>query len=269
MTEHYDPAFDSLAAEYDNSFTRSWIGRRQRDAVWKFLENNIHVSREKTILELNCGTGEDACMLAEKGHSVLATDVSERMLEQTRLKQRERSIENLELKLLDINSPSPIPEGRRFDMVFSNFGGLNCSSPDDIKLLSASLSDCLNKDGKLILVVMGRKCIWEKIYFLFKGMRTQAGRRSGPGPVEVNLGDSVQKTWYYSPEEMTELLKDRFTKIQLRPIGLFIPPSYLESGLKRINFLKSSLLTLDRMLSRFSLFANYADHFLIEFRKKE
>ena len=92
-----DPAFDSLAVEYDDTFTQSWIGRQQRFAVWRFLEKHIQGKREKTILELNCGTGEDACMLAKKGHHVLATDVSERMLEQTRLKQRERSIENLEV----------------------------------------------------------------------------------------------------------------------------------------------------------------------------
>ncbi len=34
-------AFDSLAARYDDLFTRSMIGRAQRGAVWKVLNRNL------------------------------------------------------------------------------------------------------------------------------------------------------------------------------------------------------------------------------------
>ncbi len=35
------------------------------------------------ILELNCGTGEDAVLFSEKGFNIVATDVSEEMLKVT------------------------------------------------------------------------------------------------------------------------------------------------------------------------------------------
>lgn len=268
MKEQASPAFDSIAVEYDDVFTRSWIGQQQRAQVWRFLEKNIHVERENVILELNCGTGEDACMLAEKGHKVVATDISEFMIEQAKLKQRERSINRLELILTDMKSVASLFGNERFDLIFSNFGGLNCLSPTEIKLLSQDLAGLLQKPGKIILVVMSRKCIWEKFYFYFKGMKSQAQRRNSPGAVRVNLGKSEQKTWYYSPEEISNLFKEHFKKEKARAIGLFVPPSYLEPGIRNKNFLKIMLKGLDRIFSSFPFFANYGDHFIIELRKK-
>ena len=66
--------FDALAADYDRSFTASAIGQRMRAAVWRRLDTAF--APGERVLELNCGTGEDAVHLAERGVRVLATDVS-------------------------------------------------------------------------------------------------------------------------------------------------------------------------------------------------
>ena len=72
-------AFDTLAENYDAHFTRSSIGRAQRDAVWR---KAVEVFRgELSILELNCGTGEDALFLASQGHRVTALDASRAMID--------------------------------------------------------------------------------------------------------------------------------------------------------------------------------------------
>ena len=67
-------AFDRIAPDYDRRFTDSLIGRAQRDAVWKVLTRTFR--RDDKILELNCGTGEDAIYLASNGISVVALDAS-------------------------------------------------------------------------------------------------------------------------------------------------------------------------------------------------
>src|SRR5260370_29307377 len=71
-------AFDQLAADYDERFTYSIIGRAQRDAVWKILTNTFKAN--DNILELNCGTGEDAIFLAGRAVSLFACDASQQML---------------------------------------------------------------------------------------------------------------------------------------------------------------------------------------------
>src|ERR1700722_6109350 len=81
-------AFDHLAEDYDQIFTNSLIGRAQRNAVWKVLTETF--SQNDNILELNCGTGEDAIFLAGSGISVLACDASRQMI--VRAKERLRHI---------------------------------------------------------------------------------------------------------------------------------------------------------------------------------
>ncbi len=44
-------AFDSLAESYDDLFTRSTIGRIQRDAVWRVLANTFHPGQNILTLD--------------------------------------------------------------------------------------------------------------------------------------------------------------------------------------------------------------------------
>src|SRR5690242_7730990 len=85
-------AFDCLADQYDEVFTNSLVGRAQRNIVWNALEQSI-LSGQR-ILELNCGTGEDALHLARRNVSVVACDASARMIEVARRKLRGQGLAN-------------------------------------------------------------------------------------------------------------------------------------------------------------------------------
>jgi ubiquinone/menaquinone biosynthesis C-methylase UbiE len=78
-----DPAaFDVFAPTYDVDFTQTRLGKMLRGRVWQVLER--YFSPGDHVLELACGTGEDACWLAEWGIRVTATDGSAEMVETTR-----------------------------------------------------------------------------------------------------------------------------------------------------------------------------------------
>jgi ubiquinone/menaquinone biosynthesis C-methylase UbiE len=78
MTAHSNSVFDRLAPGYDASFTdrlpARWLRQRVRERVCQ------HLPEHARILDVGCGTGEDAIWFAERGHDVAATDVSHRML---------------------------------------------------------------------------------------------------------------------------------------------------------------------------------------------
>ncbi|HRF97071.1 MAG TPA: class I SAM-dependent methyltransferase, partial [Aggregatilineales bacterium] len=76
------PAFDPTAHAYDAEFTDQLLGKWLREQVW------IHTpfTAPMTILELGCGTGEDARHFADMGISVLATDASGEMIAVARAK---------------------------------------------------------------------------------------------------------------------------------------------------------------------------------------
>jgi methylase of polypeptide subunit release factors len=77
-----------------------------------------------SILELNAGTGSDAAYFADKGFLVHATDVADGMVNAIKEKAA-RLPERLTVQQLSFTELESV-EGAPFDLVFSNFGGLNC-----------------------------------------------------------------------------------------------------------------------------------------------
>src|SRR5260221_9292896 len=70
--------FDAAAAGYDAAFSDSVCGRALRESVWRRLEPHVHGAIN--LLDLGCGTGEDAIWLARRGCNVVAVDNSTAML---------------------------------------------------------------------------------------------------------------------------------------------------------------------------------------------
>ena len=60
MTAPTSP-FEAMAATYDRDFTERPIPARMRRAVWRRLDAAFPPGRR--VLELGCGTGEDALFL--------------------------------------------------------------------------------------------------------------------------------------------------------------------------------------------------------------
>lgn len=256
--------FDIAASTYDKDFTHSNIGRMQRDKVWKFLDIISNTNQSLNILELNCGTGEDAIRLAKQGNKVLASDISEGMLAIARNKS-ESSMVNFQR--IDLNNIENFHFEMQFDLVFSNFGGLNCIDANTMSNLNQSLNKIMRSKGKYIAVIMPRFCLWETCFYLIKGKVKDAFRRQKTSVIANVSGNKVE-TWYYSPKNHQSKMGSTFKKEKLQPVGLFIPPSYLENFFsKRLRFL-NFLQFLEKHLAIFSWQAKLADHYYIEYSKK-
>ena len=256
--------FDVAATQYDHVFTFSKIGIAQRHLVFKYLAPTINTSKKLAILELNCGTGEDAIQLANLGHHVIATDISENML---RVAKNKTYPKNLTFKVQDINLITEHTFNNTFDLIFSNFGGLNCLSKSQLDLFFKQSVNLLKPNGKLILVIMPKNCLWELIYFSLKGNFKKAKRRNTSKSVVANLGDSQVSTWYYNPGQIVSLSKKLYIEELIKPIGLFIPPSYLETSLLTKKPMFNILIKFEQLFNA-SLLSKYADHFLIQLTKR-
>lgn len=116
--------WNKVAETYDQIFPHTLVGRVQRDIVWHELERVFQPGRR--ILELNCGTGIDAVHLAESGVTVLACDISPRMIEIARQRLRSTALEGLvEFRALPTEDIAGLEGKGCFDGAFSNFSGLN------------------------------------------------------------------------------------------------------------------------------------------------
>jgi SAM-dependent methyltransferase len=151
----------------------------------------------------------------------------------------------------------------KYDLVFSNFGGLNCIDEIELERLFKAVEEILKPGGRFVGVIMPRFCLWEMVYFFLKGRFREAFRRKGCGPAEVALQGVPVKTWYYSPKQIKRLAGN-MEMVAIRPIGLALPPSGLESFFKNRKRVLKFLFRLEKMIGRNAFFAWISDHFLFD-----
>ncbi|HET6990096.1 MAG TPA: class I SAM-dependent methyltransferase [Bacteroidia bacterium] len=260
-----ETAFDNYALSYDADFTHSSIGVLQRKRVWNFLSRHLSSQTHADLLEINCGTGEDALWFCGKGFNVTASDISNEMVGVAREKLRGKKATVFQSDILAISEKI---RDKKFDVIFSDFGGLNCLSPDELKKMSEIFSALLNPGGRLIFVVMGRNCKWERWYFKRKGDVESAFRRRSQTGIEAIIFDQKVSTWYYSPEEMIGYFAGNFSVNTFKPIGISIPPSYLDNYFRKRTARLKILNGLEKLLGNFSSLSDKADHYIIDFSKK-
>lgn len=257
--------FDHIASTYDSLFSRSAIGQMQRKRVWRYIESILPELKGFEMLELNCGSGEDAVLFGEGGFNIVATDISEEMLKITEKKAQQYSMQNkISSHFLDLDTFNETLFDKKFDLIFSNFGGINCMNPDSLKALLEKLPTILNPGGRFVGVVMPKFCAWETIFFLLRFQFKKAFRRLASKNSFSDLHGANAKTWYYHPNQITAWTRNNFRIVSLRPVGVALPPAYLE---RFFTVKKRWLLRLNKMekkLSQSSLFAGMADNYLID-----
>lgn len=263
-------AFDHIATEYDEHFTHSHIGKAQRQLVYQYLQPLILQQKNITVLELNCGTGEDAKWMAQNGATVTATDISASMIQQAEAKvEAARLTQQVVCKQMDINNIQHIIGLEKFDLIFSNFGGLNCIAPDKLhELLQYQLPALLNQNGSMIFIIMPKFCLWESLFHAITFKWQNVFRRLTNKAVIASVGNGASiKTWYYNPNWLKQHVQSGNTVQKIIPIGFFIPPSYLNHFIAKRPKLFALLNKLEKKVSKHSLLASAADHYLIHLKK--
>jgi SAM-dependent methyltransferase len=240
-------AFDSAAASYDVDFTDTRLGRWLRGRVWQHLD----FAPGQRVLELGCGTGEDALFLARRGVSVLATDVSAGMLAEA---ERKAGGSNVDFALQDARNLS-LEE--TFDGAFANFGVLNCVR--DLQTFGARLP--LRSGGRFVAVVMGPFCAWETFWYLAHGDARRASRRWRSDTV-ATIGGMPLPVWYPSPAKLRAAFSQQFTQLACEGLGTLLPPSYLSSMVNRWPELVA------RLDGRMPFAAAWADHYISVFERR-
>jgi ubiquinone/menaquinone biosynthesis C-methylase UbiE len=250
-------AFDEMASTYDATFTDTVIGRALREIVWSRFLPVFQSSRQ--ILELGCGTGEDAVQLARSGFRVIATDPSSRMIQVARGKAQGCQCEaDIEFHCLDMEQLGPGLDGRIFDGVLSNFGAVNCAR--GLPALIADIAGRLRPGAPLLWVIMGRRVPWEWLWYLAHGNWSKAWRRLHTGGVQWQ-GMTIS---YPTPAQLTSYLRPYFAIDRVAPLGVALPPSYAAAWLERSPRALVALTRLERLAQRSSAFASWSDHYIVE-----
>lgn len=257
----YAAPFDAVAERYDETFTSSTIGLAQRAAVWKELAKAFRTGDR--IFELGCGTGVDACFLADRGIHVTATDASAQMIEVTTRRVQEKGLESFVQPLaLQAEKISSLPEAGQFDGALSDFGALNCV--DDLRQLARDLAGLLRPGAKAFLCWMGPHCIWEMAWYAAQGEGKKAFRRFKRNGVTVRLADGAPiRVKYPSAGSFVRCFAPWFRLRSIKGVGIAVPPSYVEPWVQRHPRLLQFFERIDSRIERWPGLRLLGDHVLV------
>lgn len=248
-----------MAQAYDREFTHTAIGRMMREAVWARCAARFNAGSR--VLEMNCGTGEDAAWLARQGVQVLATDASPAMIAVARhkLEAASRGAE-ARVQRLTWEQLGSLPE-TAFDGALSNFGGLNCVQ--DLRGAATALAERLRPGAIAILCIMGPLVPWEWMWYLAHGQPAKAFRRLRRGGA-LWSGMAIH---YPSIATTRRMFAPEFRELRTAAIGALLPPPYAEKWLGRYPKAIAALNHAERSTETLWPLPSLADHYLIELQR--
>jgi ubiquinone/menaquinone biosynthesis C-methylase UbiE len=237
-----------------------------------YLRNQVrnhvadHISTNNIYLELNAGTGLDAAYFYEKHNlKIVATDISDGMVGKLNARfaspHYENSIQVKKISYENLEKLQPL----KFDYVFSNFGGLNCTP--NLKDVIASLKPLLNPNAHVTLVIMPRICLWELAWAL-KGDFRQAFRRLKSNGTNAKIDAAKFTTWYYSVSEVKRFFGKDYTLERVEAMSLFYPPPQSTKFAKNNPRLLSILEKADKIFRKLPFFKSKGDHYIATFKLK-
>ncbi len=257
-------AFDSMAPRYDATYLDNPSMRLMRSRVRAHLTGSLEPGDR--ILDLGCGTGEDALFLARAGYRVVGADFSPEMVRIARQKAAEEGLgERTEFRRLDITSlAEELPgDDSAFDAVLSDFGGLN--TIPDLSILDRPVSRLLKPGGRFVACVMGRHCVWDWLTEIAHLRIDEARNRRRNGTVVRVKGYAV-RTYFPTPREFTRAFGS-LRPVHVQALALFVPPPRIMAGRGHLDPLWQALDAIEQPFARLPLLAGAGDHFLAVLEK--
>jgi ubiquinone/menaquinone biosynthesis C-methylase UbiE len=260
-----EKAFTRQSAVFDEIYSSNIIiqykRQRVRDHLHQFLKPN------SKILELNAGTGDDAIWFAEQGHVVHATDISKGMQEKLAQKVRQKQFEaQVTNELCSFTELYKLGNKGPYDLIFSNFAGLNCTGELD-KVLH-SFSPLLKPGGVATLVILPKFCLWESLLFLKGDFKTAFRRLFSSKGVKAHIEGEYFTCWYYDPSYVIRTVKDTYNILSVEGLCTLVPPSYLENFPAKRSSLFNWLKERENKLKTRWPWKNIGDYYIISVKKK-
>jgi SAM-dependent methyltransferase len=258
-------AFDSVAADYDGERGNNGSVQLMRAEMWRWLDAAFVAPSR--LIDLGCGTGLDAVRMAQRGHSVTATDWSAGMIARTRSRAVQAEVHP---RVHALNLGAHELEGLAgvacYDGAYSNLGALNCLP--GLQGVARECARLVRPGGLVVFSVIGRICPWELTHYLLRGRVRRALVRCARGVVPVGMNQRTIWTRYYGPREFYRAFRDHFALEHHRGVCLFVPPPYLDGVRRSRPVWHARLWQLDRRCAGWPLLRACGDHFLIVMRRR-
>jgi len=256
-------AYDELAPTYDRIPLENRINAYMRRVS---LSRLLSVFPEGAhLLELGCGTGEEALALGERGRDVVALDTSLEMIRRGQAHAQDRGLSNrvkfLQLRARDLKRLDSPPGS--FDGAYASF---SLGYEPDLAAMSTPLFGLLRSDAPVLISLPSRLCLIELVLAVALGRPGVAGRRLRPW-FEHKVGRWRVPLRSFTPESLRWCLAPQFRLVRFEALPFLVPPPYMNRAYARWPGLADALEAADQHLrSRFP-FRYLGDHIFAEFQR--
>ncbi len=260
-------AFDAIAPDYDRLY-----GPEANQVMAWMREENLEILQSTfapgdNLLEIGCGTGDEAVTLAKIGCRVTATDISPAMVAITREKAAAEGLsEQVNVIVLPAGRLEELQSPGAFDGGFASFGSLNCEP--NISDLAASLASFLKKGAFFVCSFMPPVSPFEFAWFMAHARPVKALRRMNPGWQLTNIAgrDGVRakvQIRYLSTRAVRRAFTPHFTERRTISLGLFLPPPYLDALYRKRKRLWQNLAPLEKGVRERRPWNSMGDHIIM------
>ena len=248
MSEATALAFDGAAVHYDAEFGQNPIGLYFRHVVQERVRPLF--AKGTRVLELGCGTGEDALFLASLGVDVVGIDVSPAMIEKARRKVPPPGggFVRFEVRAAE---DAGLVEGT-FDGVFSNFGALNCA---DLPRVGRALASRLRPGSPVAFCAIGPRPL--------PGVVQQALTGRPARSPEAHVAGHSLAVPALSAQDLSDGLGPGFSWHSSLALGVLVPAPAHEDWARRNPIAFGLLAAAERLVREWPLARECGDHLLV------
>ncbi|MCW6168970.1 MAG: methyltransferase domain-containing protein [Thermoplasmatales archaeon] len=265
--EWLEEEFDTVADDYDEHIFGNIVNVLLRNRSLKVLRQ--YLPKNSSILEIGCGTGAETLELLKDGHSVLAVDISGRMLQNIKEKAKLEGLnDKLETRKMSASMIDILlrEEGEQmFDLGYSTYGALNCEP--HIEKMARPLSLLLKKDGHFVAGVYNKFCLSELMIQLSSMKFNQLSWRFR-NPVPEGRSRFCIDVYSFTPSEFFRIFSDYFNVSEIIGVPVIFPPSNYKKLFPFIKNRYRQMNWLDEKLSGVWPTKFLGDHFLMVMGQK-
>ncbi len=254
--------FDSISGDYDRHIFGNEVNYLLRERSLALMERVF--DRPSHLLEIGCGTGTETLELLKKGHSVLAVDVSSKMLDIVQRKARDLGLESnlstIKANGEEIEKLVTLYGKAVFDGIYSTYGAINCIR--NLGSLPGKLHSLLKDDGRLVMGIYNKYCAAEIGGYLFRLKPRSALNRLKSIPPEGESRFCID-VYSYSVPEIKRIFEPYFELTYREGVPVVILPSNFVKYVRMFNGKLDELKRVDSWLGKRWPFSMLGDHFLM------
>ncbi len=245
--DRVERAFDTAAPIFDSRDRNPiavWTRRTNLTWLQAIFPPGTH------LIELGCGTGDDAVSLAAEGRWVFAVDLSERMVEASRRRVHEAGLEDrvavVRGRSVDIEELLKDSPWERFDGAYASF---SLFTEDDLRPIAKALYAVLPA-GATFVCTLGNRLVMSEFALYSALLRPRKALWRLRQPMEHNVYGERVRVHGYFPAEARKAFSGYFDLRAFAGLPSVLPPVYLGSRFSRMPALLKASERLDGLLSR-------------------